>query len=150
MALRKFLNQKKNQQVCFNDEVERHEFEQELSLDIIDEFIKVPFKDPRKGYNLSIRSASFLGVYDLVERIIAEDANCVNVPNKHGWTALMYAAQGGNVDICQLLLQHGARLDVKNGQGQDAYELAKNWGHKRVMDLIKAKTYLRQSNNGKK
>ncbi|KAI3411814.1 hypothetical protein GPALN_001878 [Globodera pallida] len=128
-----------NKILHFNDVVETREYhkEEEPSPNAVTEFLQMPFKAPKKGYSLGVQSASYLGVYDLVEESILEDVNSVNVSNKDGWTPLMYAAQSGNIDVCQLLLKHGAQVEAKNARGQNAFELAKSWGHKRVMELIK-------------
>uniref|UniRef100_A0A914IA02 Uncharacterized protein n=1 Tax=Globodera rostochiensis TaxID=31243 RepID=A0A914IA02_GLORO len=133
------LNKILHPKVIFNDVVETLEYdkEEELNPNAVTEFLQLPFKAPKKGYSLGVQSASYLGAYDLVERLISEDVNSVNASNKDGWTPLMYAAQSGNIDVCQLLLKHGAQIEAKNARGQNAFELAKSWGHKRVMELIK-------------
>lgn len=63
--------QKFQQHVVFSDRVETHEFEhsvdEELPLNMVDDFVQTPIDPPKLGYSLGIHSAANLGVYDIVE-----------------------------------------------------------------------------------
>jgi ankyrin repeat protein len=48
----------------------------------------------------------------------------LNIQDNDGMTALMYAAQYGNREVVELLLQVGAFSSIKNNQGQTAYDIA--------------------------
>lgn len=63
------------------------------------------------------------------QQFINEDLRNVNRQNNHGWTPLMYAAQAGNLSVCQLLLQFGACTQMQNEEGKSAVFLAQEWGH---------------------
>lgn len=53
-----------------------------------------------------------------------------------GYTALMLASQRGNVEIVQLLLEHGARTDMVSPLGQTALILAALNNHPPVVKLL--------------
>lgn len=62
--------------------------------------------------------------------------------NTDGWTALQNAAYKGNPKMVQLLLDHGANVFAsKDGDGRwRAEEIAREWGHREVVDLLVAAT----------
>jgi len=57
-----------------------------------------------------------------------------NAFDEHDLTALMYAAISGNKDCMELLLREGADKDLKNSQGKNAFNYAKNLGARTVME----------------
>uniref|UniRef100_A0A915MGC8 Ankyrin n=1 Tax=Meloidogyne javanica TaxID=6303 RepID=A0A915MGC8_MELJA len=104
----------------------------------VNNFKALPFNPPNLNYHkMDICTAASIGDYALVQEYIQNDKDLVNYKNKHGWTPLMYASQAGNVEICKLLLDNGAILDVKNNKGKDAMHLASDWGHSSVIDMFK-------------
>ncbi len=52
-----------------------------------------------------------------VERLLIEDAECLNRPGNDGWTALHWAAAGGHADIARLLLSRGADVYACDRRG---------------------------------
>jgi len=54
--------------------------------------------------------------------LIESGAN-LNIQANDGWTALMYAAQS-NLGAVAVLLEHGAFQDLRNQNGQSAYDIA--------------------------
>ncbi|CAN5197490.1 hypothetical protein BH11PSE2_BH11PSE2_09570 [soil metagenome] len=52
----------------------------------------------------------------------------VRAPDRYGWTLLMTAAQEGRVEICRLLIDHGAPIDLPNKVGETALSLAAHAG----------------------
>eukprot|EP00759_Apiculatamorpha_spiralis_P012385 PhF_6_TR19438/c0_g1_i1/m.28432 len=57
-----------------------------------------------------------------------------------GMTALMWAADDGNVDIVKLLLSYhqgvSGGIDAVSSQGHTALSLAESGGHKEVVDML--------------
>jgi|GEM_PF-5265210 len=60
----------------------------------------------------------------------------LNIDLKHGRTALMHAAAWDRPDLCRFLLRHGARPDIKDGQGNTAYSLAKELYNREVCKVL--------------
>ncbi|CAD8060587.1 unnamed protein product [Paramecium primaurelia] len=54
----------------------------------------------------------------------------------NGNTYLMLAAQGGNLDICELILSKGASVNLQNLQGDTALHKAFQYGNFSVADLL--------------
>ena len=72
-----------------------------------------------------LRTAAFGGKLDEVEKLSNGCAKAeLDAPDKAGWTALMYAARGGHLDIARLLLQRGASVNVTNSKGWTALMFA--------------------------
>lgn len=60
--------------------------------------------------------AAFNGDLNKVQSLIDQARQAkevVTAPDNSGYTALHYAARNGYVDICKLLLQHGADIDAQ-------------------------------------
>jgi ankyrin repeat protein len=54
----------------------------------------------------------------VVERLLREDGVKVNAKNSQGVTALMIAAGNGAIDLCKILIKHGADKDDKDCKGR--------------------------------
>ena len=77
----------------------------------------------------------------MVEVLLARGAK-VNLTDKHGMTALSYAASidYGDSRVMEKLLAAGADVTAKNKQGLTALELAKNYRHQALANLLTGKT----------
>jgi hypothetical protein len=64
------------------------------------------------------------GLTDRIKDLIADGMN-VNAQDEAGFTALMWAAYFGQVEVAQLLLENGADCKAKNAIGQTAMDQAK-------------------------
>ncbi|XP_030323506.1 death-associated protein kinase 1 isoform X5 [Calypte anna] len=60
----------------------------------------------------------------------------VNQPNKHGTPPLLIAAGCGNIQMLQLLLKHGSRIDVKDKAGSNAIYWASRHGHVETLKFL--------------
>ncbi|XP_041976225.1 ankyrin repeat domain-containing protein 39 [Aricia agestis] len=68
-----------------------------------------------------IWNAAFSGDKDKVISLIEKSRNArdlVNSPDNAGYSALHYAAGRGHVDICNILLKHGASIDHQTKSGR--------------------------------
>jgi hypothetical protein len=72
----------------------------------------------------AISNAAYEGNRDLVVLLLAQPHIKVDVPDGGGWTALMYAADHGSVDIEDMLVKAGADPRLKNSWGQTATDMA--------------------------
>ena len=61
----------------------------------------------------------------------------LNAQNKcPGWTAVHFAAYEGHVEILQLLLESGAKPDLKDWQGDTAESWALDWENYKCAMLL--------------
>ncbi|XP_054254183.1 death-associated protein kinase 1 isoform X1 [Indicator indicator] len=60
----------------------------------------------------------------------------VNQPNKHGTPPLLIAAGCGNVQMLQLLLKRGSRIDVQDKAGSNAIYWASRHGHVETLKFL--------------
>lgn len=61
----------------------------------------------------------------------------VNVRMIQGWTPLMFAAMSGDVEKVTSLLAAGADVHARTTAGSRAADIAEDWGHARVADLLR-------------
>ena len=54
-----------------------------------------------------------------IEEAIMNGAN-VNAKDNEGWTALIWAAIRGHIEVVEVLLKHGADVNAKNNNGRTA------------------------------
>ena len=63
--------------------------------------------------------------------------DCVDAPDKAGYTPLLYAARHGNAEVCDVLLRHGANPNsVTPGFKQSALHRAAMAGHIQVVRTL--------------
>ncbi|XP_069332396.1 death-associated protein kinase 1 isoform X3 [Eulemur rufifrons] len=60
----------------------------------------------------------------------------VNQPNKHGTPPLLIAAGCGNIQILQLLIKRGSRIDVQDKGGSNAVYWASRHGHVETLKFL--------------
>ena len=63
----------------------------------------------------------------------------LNIQDKDGWSALMYASSRGNEDVAKTLVDAGARLDLRNIHGKDAVTLAHDESYTEIESYIRSK-----------
>ncbi|KAJ7183228.1 hypothetical protein C8R46DRAFT_939255 [Mycena filopes] len=70
--------------------------------------------------------AAWLNMSDIVRLLLEESSEYVSVDglDVHGATALMYAARDGRFEVVQLLLRHGARPDLGDGNHRTSIQFA--------------------------
>jgi len=66
---------------------------------------------------------------DVADRLITDRSVDVNATDRSGMTALHMAAVTGNEQLADVLLAHGARKDMKNGNGETPADVAQRGGH---------------------
>ena len=75
---------------------------------------------------------------DIVELLIEYKAD-LDIQDKDGWSALMYASSRGNEDVAKALVDAGARIDLKNIDGKDAVTLASDESYAEIESYIRKK-----------
>lgn len=68
-------------------------------------------------------------------RLIREGAG-VNLPDRRGYTALMWAAANGDVEIATALLNQGAQVNARAENGMSAWALAVENGKETIVKLL--------------
>jgi hypothetical protein len=64
----------------------------------------------------------------------------VDAPYANRLTALMWAAGQGQADVVKLLLERGARADLRDDRGFTAAQIARDAGHAQVVAMLAAKS----------
>ena len=85
---------------------------------------KIEAIDSRFGDTPLIQAAQ-CGKNNVCRLLIGKGAD-VNASNNGGWTALMYAANFNDLVTCQVLLENGAELRVRNVARNNAMDIAKS------------------------
>ena len=70
-------------------------------------------------------AASALGNTAICEVLLAHDAN-IELVNSDGVSALMYAATYGHLEVCKLLIEHGAPIDQHDNRMEYCFLKSKN------------------------
>ncbi|GFR92388.1 peroxisomal NADH pyrophosphatase NUDT12 [Elysia marginata] len=60
----------------------------------------------------------------------------IDVRSDRGWTALMFAARNGHVEIISALIEKGCDMQVMNASGQTALDIAQFWNHKDAASIL--------------
>ena len=68
-----------------------------------------------------------------------ENGADVNIKNNYGITALIYAAEHGNLEIVKYLVEKGANVNIKDNHGRTALDLAETEEIKKVLRKAGAK-----------
>lgn len=80
--------------------------------------------------------AARIGNAKILEALLFEGID-VNVKDKDGWTALMWAAYKCHYEIVDLLLKNGADINMKDDNGKTAFLIAEGGMHNEIAELLK-------------
>jgi ankyrin repeat protein len=67
----------------------------------------------------------------------------VNVVDRWGWSALSMCGYGGHIAIARLLLDHGAKIDNVDVDGDTPMSLAARRGHRDMVIMLEEEQALR-------
>lgn len=87
------------------------------------------------GYSALMQAAG-TGQTGIVKLLLSKGVD-VNARDKDGWTALMGAASIGNIGIVRALLAKGADANAKDRNGRTPFTLAREKGHKKIVQLLR-------------
>ena len=73
---------------------------------------------------------------ETIKLILQSGANLDAQENNNELTSLMLASQYGLIDVAKLLLQAGARIEIRNKYGKTAADLAQESGHTELAKLL--------------
>ncbi|KFV69889.1 Peroxisomal NADH pyrophosphatase NUDT12 [Dryobates pubescens] len=71
-----------------------------------------------------------------LKALLRHSPSLVNASADNGWTALMYGARNGHLEVVQLLLEKGCDRSIVNKSRQTALDIAKFWGYKHIVNLL--------------
>ncbi|NWV42565.1 NUD12 pyrophosphatase, partial [Grantiella picta] len=71
-----------------------------------------------------------------LKALLRRSPSLVNAAAGNGWTALMYGARNGHLEVVQVLLQEGCDRTIVNKSRETALDIAKFWGHKHIANLL--------------
>lgn len=60
----------------------------------------------------------------------------INVKSERGWTALMFAARNGQIEVIEKLMEKGCDVNLLNASGQSARDIAQFWNHDDAADIL--------------
>ncbi|KRG39300.1 hypothetical protein ARC78_14595 [Stenotrophomonas pictorum JCM 9942] len=90
---------------------------------------------PKSVLHPLFRAAIQRGDVEWVSSHLA-DGRDVNSVDQRGRTPLMFAAQEGHLELCRLLLEHGADRNAKDDSGSSAIDAARLAGRQKVVELL--------------
>ena len=96
-----------------------------------------PNVQSQNGYNVYPLHAAISANFDGIAKMLIEAGAEVNVLQASRISPLHFAAQNGNIDLIILLLENGARIEIKNDLGKTASDLAAEKGHTEIADILK-------------
>ncbi|KAJ7745703.1 hypothetical protein B0H16DRAFT_1321530 [Mycena metata] len=91
----------------------------------------------------AIVQAASDGDLDRVKRLIGMGMD-VNVVDRWGWSALSMCGYGGHMEIARLLLDHGAKIDNVDVDGDTPISLAAQRGHANVLIMLEEEQAIRK------
>nr|XP_021143752.1 peroxisomal NADH pyrophosphatase NUDT12 isoform X2 [Columba livia] len=71
-----------------------------------------------------------------LKALLSHSPSLINAAADNGWTALMYGARNGHLDVVQILLEEGCDRSLINKSRQTALDIAKFWGYKHIANLL--------------
>ena len=83
----------------------------------------------------ALATAAFNIQTDVVRYLLNNSAN-VNKQDRWGWAALHWASFMNYTKVMRILLQHGARKDIKNVVGRTPIDSARLSNKKEAVDLL--------------
>ena len=84
---------------------------------------------------MSLVEAAESGNFVEVKNLLDSGTN-INMQDKYGSTALMWAAREGLTEIVELLLGNGAKIDMQDTDGKTALMWAAVWGRTETVELL--------------
>jgi hypothetical protein len=84
----------------------------------------------------SLHMAAKINDVSYVEFLVADAGQNTDTKNKYGMTALHIAVEAGRFDLAQVLLENGAKADIRNNTGYTAMDMHEVY-QQRINDAIK-------------
>lgn len=98
-------------------------------------FAKKEKKVGKDGYTRLMELCSSGDTIEITNEISNGEAN-LNIQDKGGYTALMYAAAKGNIEIVEILLKNGADKNLKTAKENTALYFAEKNNFSNIVKLL--------------
>ncbi|XP_042643678.1 NAD-capped RNA hydrolase NUDT12 isoform X2 [Tyto alba] len=93
-------------------------------------------KNLHKDIISQLHNFAAVGDADKIKALLSHSPSLINAAADNGWTALMYGARNGHLEVVQILLEKGCDRSIINKSRQTALDIAKFWGYKHIADLL--------------
>ncbi|CAG9980499.1 unnamed protein product [Clonostachys byssicola] len=80
--------------------------------------------------------ASMHGNIEMARMLLEKNAEIDAFESELGWNALMTAASSGKIELVELLLNHGADINLQGKDGSSPLGIAARQGHEEIVDLL--------------
>ena len=80
--------------------------------------------------------SAITGNVEKLEELLDTNADFINLETPNGETALIWAAQNGNTDLIQMLLERGAFIDQQDNDGNTALIICSFRGMVKAVELL--------------
>ncbi|NXN92623.1 NUD12 pyrophosphatase, partial [Rhinopomastus cyanomelas] len=71
-----------------------------------------------------------------LKALLSHSPSLINASADNGWTALMYGARNGHLQVVKILLEEGCDRSIVNKSKQTALDIAKFWGYNHIANLL--------------
>ncbi|XP_059142083.1 uncharacterized protein LOC131929753 [Physella acuta] len=85
--------------------------------------------------NVNTKAEVIIGQEKAAELLIKSGAD-INIVNKNGWSALMYAARSGAKETVELLMESGCDVLAVNKEGDNALAIASKYGNEEIVQYL--------------
>ncbi|NXK12089.1 NUD12 pyrophosphatase, partial [Herpetotheres cachinnans] len=93
-------------------------------------------KNLRQDMISQLHSFAAVGDAAKLKALLSRSPSLINTAADNGWTALMYGARNGHLEVVQILLGKGCDTSIVNKSRQTALDIAKFWGYKHIANLL--------------
>uniref|UniRef100_A0A7M4ED89 NAD-capped RNA hydrolase NUDT12 n=2 Tax=Crocodylus porosus TaxID=8502 RepID=A0A7M4ED89_CROPO len=93
-------------------------------------------RNPKQQMISQLHNFASAGDTARLKALLTQSPSLINATSENGWTALMYGARNGHLEIVQILLEEGCDKSIANKSRQTALDIAKFWGYKHVANLL--------------
>lgn len=85
-----------------------------------------------------LMEAADRGYLPIVKLLLSKDTVSINQLSSDSFTPLMAAATNGHEELVEFLLENGAIYNMENARGETALSIARENGHKSIVNILKS------------